>query len=193
MENNPNLYITVEYELFVKNSAGENEMIEKAPIEHPFQFISGFGTTLDAFEKNTAILNKGDKFDFTLSVDEAYGDYNKELIVELGRNVFERNGKFDTEHIFVGNVVPLMDADGHRYMATVTEIGQEKVTLDMNHPLAGKELHFKGSVVENREATKEEIQQMLNHMSGEGCGCGGNCGGCEGGGCEGGCEGGCGK
>ena len=44
--------------------------------------------------------------------------------------------------------------------------------MDLNHPLAGLDLLFKGEIVENREATNEEVQQMLNHISGEG-GCGG--------------------
>ena len=49
MDTTPNKYITVAYELFTDND-GNKELIEKAPIEHPFQFISDMGTTLDAFE-----------------------------------------------------------------------------------------------------------------------------------------------
>jgi FKBP-type peptidyl-prolyl cis-trans isomerase SlyD len=51
--------------------------------------------------------------------------------------------------------------------------------MDLNAPLAGKDLNFKGSVVASREATNDEIQAMINRMSGEGCGCG--CDDCEGG------------
>ena len=62
--------------------------------------------------------------------------------------------------------------------------------MDLNHPLAGKTLNFKGTVVEKVEATPQEIQAMISHLAGEG-----GCGGCGGGSCGscGGCgEGGCG-
>ena len=54
-----NQYITVAYRLYAITN-GEKELIEEAPIEHPFQFISGIGYTLDRFEKEITQLNKGD-------------------------------------------------------------------------------------------------------------------------------------
>lgn len=194
MNTTSNKYITVAYDLY-SDFDGKNELVEKATAEHPFQFISDMGTTLDAFEAQIKPLAKGDNFDFTLSVEEAYGPYEQERVLELDKSVFTINGKFDTEHIYPGAVVPLMNADGARFNGTIVEVADDKVTVDLNHPLAGKELHFVGQVVEHREATKEEIQEMLNMLSGEGCG--GGCGGCGGGcgdhECGGGCgdEGGC--
>ena len=89
--------------------------------------------------------------------------------------------------IFAGNVVPLMDSEGHRLNAQVVEVTDSHVKVDLNHPLAGCDLNFVGEVVEMRDATNEEIQGLINMMSGEGCSCG--CDSC-GGDCEGGCEGG---
>ena len=168
-----------------------NTMVEEAPAAKPFQFISGFGITLDAFENALVDLEKGADFDFVLSEDEAYGPYVNEHVIALEKEMFMVNGRFDKEYIFKGAVVPLQNEQGQRFMATVVDIADDKVTLDLNHPLAGKKLNFKGSVVENREASNEEIQTMINHMSGEGCGhCGGDCGGCGGHeGHEGGCGG----
>lgn len=195
-----NKYITVAYELYTTNSEGAKELMEKAPEEHPFQFISGLGYTLEAFEKNILALEKGQNFDFTLSVEEGYGEHMPEGVQELPRNVFEIDGKFDSERIQLGAVIPMMNQEGQRFNATVVEITPATVTIDLNHPLAGKELNFKGTVTEMRDATNEELQAILNHMSGEGgcggCGghCGGNCGdgGCGGGNCGGGCGGNCG-
>ena len=78
-----------------------------------------------------------------------------------------------------------MNADGERFNGTITEIGEKEITVDLNHPLAGKPLNFVGTVTENREATNEEIQETVKAMSG-GCG---SCGGCSGGNCESGCSG----
>lgn len=184
-----NKYITVAYKLYTVED-GEREMVEEAKVEHPFQFISGLGTTLDAFESQIVDLKKGDKFDFTIPSADAYGDFSEEHVIDLPKNIFEIDGKFDAEMIKEGNTVPLMDSDGRRLNGTVVEVKEEVVIMDMNHPLAGADLNFIGEVVENREATTEEIQGMINMMSGGGCsgcsGCGDDdcgddhgCGGCH--------------
>jgi FKBP-type peptidyl-prolyl cis-trans isomerase SlyD len=83
--------------------------------------------------------------------------------------------------------------DGNRFNATIIEIKDKSVTIDLNHPRAGMDLHFVGEVVENRLATNEEVAELLNAMSGCGGGCSGGCsGGCGGGCSDGGCGGGCG-
>ena len=83
-----------------------------------------------------------------------------------------------SKHVFEGAIVPLTNSDGERFNGTIVKIDQTEITVDLNHPLAGKELNFVGQVTESREATNEEIQQMAQMLSGErGCGgCGGGCG-----------------
>ena len=112
----------------------------------------------------------------------------------LPKKTFEIDGKFDSEHIVEGAIIPLMNAEGQHFNASVSSITDTEVTVDLNHPLAGCDLHFTGSIIETRPATNEELAAMAKVMSGEG-GCGGNCGGCAGcsdGGCgEGGCGEGC--
>lgn len=190
----PNKYITLAYKLYAPMQDGSQELIEEATTAHPFQFISGMGLTLDAFEAKIQPLTKGDNFDFTLSVDEAYGPYVEEGVQTVPRSIFEIDGKLDEKHIFEGAVVPLMNNDGERFNGTVTQITAETVTVDLNHPLAGKTLRFVGTVEEHRDATNKELQEMAQMLSGEGgCGhCGGHCGDgqCSGGQCGGGnCEG----
>ncbi len=177
----PNKYVTVAYELYTDNDKGIHELVEKAPIEHPFQFISGLGIALDSFESKILALAEGETFDFMLKVDEAYGPYEQDHVIELPKETFTINGRFDKDMVYPGAVLPLVNADGMRFQGLVLELKDNTVIIDLNHPLAGKDLHFKGQVVTMRDATNEEIQALINH---EGCNCGGDC--------EGGCEGGCG-
>ena len=178
MEKTPNKYIAVAYELYTVNE-GKSELVEKASKDEPFQFLSGFGTTIEAFEDNIVNLEEGAEFDFTLTKDEAYGDYYDERVLDLEKSIFTINGHFDNDNIYIGAIVPLQNADGNRFPGKVLEITEDHVKMDLNAPLAGKDLNFKGSVVASREATNDEIQAMINRMSGEGCGCG--CDDCEGG------------
>ena len=66
---------------------------------------------------------------------------------------FEIDGKFDSERIKEGNIVPLMTGDGQRVNASVVEIKPDVVVVDLNHPLAGADLIFEGEILESRPAT----------------------------------------
>jgi len=180
---NKNRFVAVTYRLYVDGDNGK-ELMEETKAEQPFQFITGYGIALDAFEKKVAELEKGQDFEFSLEKEDAYGDYNLEHVLDLDREMFCIDGKFDSERIYVDAVVPLQNEDGNRFYGRVLEINDDKVKIDLNHPLAGETLHFEGKVVENREATNQEIQQLINHMSG---GCGGNCQ-CGSGNCCGDCH-----
>ena len=180
METKSNKFIAVTYELYTVDGE-ERHLVEKAPADKPFYFISGFGVAIDEFEKAVIDLAKGDSFDFTLTKEQAYGEYEEERVLTLDKSMFEVDGHFDKEHIFAGAVIPLQNEEGQRFMGTVVEIQDAALVIDLNHPLAGHELNFKGSVIESREATSEEIQSLIMHLSGHGCE--GGCSGC-GGGCD---------
>lgn len=184
MDNKEYKSIAVDYKLYVIEN-GEKSLQEETTVGNPFRFLSGFGMTIPGFENAIAPLAVGDTFDFTLSKDDAYGDYYAERVLDLAKDMFCIDGKFDDKHIYVDAIVPLQNQDGNRFMGHVLEISDKTVKMDLNHPLAGKELNFVGSVVESREATNGEIQAMINHMTG-----GGGCGGCHGN-CGGDCDGDC--
>jgi FKBP-type peptidyl-prolyl cis-trans isomerase SlyD len=183
-----NKSVTAEYELFVNGETeGELELMERATADQPLNFIYGVGMMLPKFEENLFGLGAGDAFDFTIANEDAYGPYEDENVIELDRSIFEIDGKLDTEVVFEGNVVPLMDNEGHRINAQVVEVTDTHVKVDLNHPLAGENLHFKGSILEVREASEKELAAL---QGGGGCGCGsGGCGD-EGCGCDDGEEGG---
>jgi FKBP-type peptidyl-prolyl cis-trans isomerase SlyD len=176
MENN-NRFVSISYSLYIDED-GEKRLVEKTTDDKPFELITGFGIALDSFEQQVTPLEKGAKFDFSLTKDEAYGDYRDDLLMELGRDVFSINGHFDHEHVYQDAVIQMQNDEGNRFYGRVVEVGEEKVKIDLNHPLAGETLYFKGEVLENREATEDEINHLMKHLTG---GCGGHCGDCEGG------------
>lgn len=176
-------FISLSYDLSIKGEDGKWALYERAPKEKPFQFISGIGYALDLFETNTCSLKPGEKFEFVIPCDQAYGDYDEENVLELDKGIFMRDGKFDDEHVKEGYVIPLSDGQ-QTFNALVTMITDDKVTVDLNHPLAGEDLHFEGRIIESRPATEEEVDAILHPK-----GCGGHCGGCSGCG-EGDCKGG---
>ena len=179
MDNKTNKYIAASYKLYVDGDNGK-ELIEEATAERPFSFITGFGFALDKFEEQMIATEKGQNFQITLSKEDGYGEYHDELVLDLDREMFCINGHFDHEHIFQDAIVPLQNEQGDRFNGRVMEINEDKVKMDLNHPLAGETLYFEGTVLENRDATKEEIDHMMKHLTG---GCGGHCDSC-GGGCD---------
>ncbi|MEA5127310.1 MAG: FKBP-type peptidyl-prolyl cis-trans isomerase [Proteiniphilum sp.] len=168
MEVSDNKYVTVVYDLNV-GEGEERELMERATAQQPLEFIFGTNSMLEAFENQLRGLSQGDKFSFRLTPEEAYGDYDDTKVIELPKNIFEIDGKIDGEVLFEGNTLPMMDSSGNRLMGSVVSIGDEVVTMDFNHPLAGEIMHFEGSVMGVREASVEEIAALF---SGGGCGCG---------------------
>ena len=182
MDKAQNKFMSVVYQLYTVTD-GENKLEEQTGTERPFEFITGFGVALDAFEQQVMNMEKGAAFDFILQPSQAFGEYDPEGVHKLQRDVFMINGHFDHENIFEGAVITLMDNEDHQFMAKVKKIEEDGVTIDTNHPLAGKTLNFKGEIKENRDATEEEIQHLIKHLTGGCSGCGhhhgdGECGGC---------------
>ena len=172
-EINPSKTIVVSYDMYTEFE-GERELVEQATAEQPFQFTTGLGFTFEAFEEKFKDLKEGDTFNFTLTKEETNGDRREDLVFDVDKQIFCVNGKFDDKQIYPGNVIPLMNADGQRMNGLVVEVKDEAVTIDLNHPLAGENLHFVGKVLNIREVTEGELK-ALHHR-----GCGGGCGGCKG-------------
>jgi FKBP-type peptidyl-prolyl cis-trans isomerase SlyD len=172
MEIAVNKMVTVTYDLHIDDNQGE--LIEQATSENPLQFLYGVGMMLPKFESNISGLKQGEKFEMKLGQKDAYGEVNEDAIVDLPKHVFMIDGKFDNELIQVGNSVPMMSSNGQRLNGMVMEVTDEAVRMDFNHPLAGEDLFFSGSILEVRDASPEEIDRIMNPA---GCGCGsGSCG-----------------
>ena len=181
--------VTLQYDLYVDGENGQEELMEKATAEAPLVYCHGEGMMLPAFEQNMKGLQEGESFDFRIPCQEAYGEYDDEGVLTLDKKMFfNGDGEFDSERVYVGAIVPMNTADGQVINAQIAEITKENVTIDLNHPLAGENLHFVGKVLNLRDVTEGELK-ALHHR-----GCGGCGGHCNDGDCGGNCqEGGCGN
>lgn len=166
-----NKVVSVSYELRTEPAG---EILETAGADQPLEFICGQGQTLEYFEMNLLDKKAGDQFDFKIPAIHAYGELNEDMVVDLPKDIFKEVEPRDMQ---VGNVLPMMDSIGRRLQGKIISIGEEEVRVDFNHPLAGKDLYFKGEVLGVRDATDEELEALHAHK----------CGGCSGCGSEGGC------
>ena len=183
MEKETNYRFGVEYKLYTYMN-GPEQLDEETRDGEPFRFLSGFGMVLEDFESNISGLSVGDTFDFVVPVERAYGEYDERGIIELKKDMFTIDGKFDSVNVAEGRIIQLQNAEGQQFPGLVLSVG-DMVRIDLNHPLAGKNLHFVGKVLEKEEASAQEIQAMLAHMTGQGgcggCNCNSDCGSCSGG------------
>lgn len=182
MKIDQNKLVILQYKLQVKNDKNELEVWEETTNEQPLLYLHGLGMMLPKFEENLEGLKEGDKFEFMIGVDDAYGQRQEENVTELPKSIFSVKGKFDDERIVAGEIVPLMDGEGNRFNAEIVSVQKDTVTVDLNHPLAGEDLYFSGHIVSVTQPSDEELQEMMHpkhHCCGD-CGSEGSCGGCNG-------------
>lgn len=187
--------VSVIYDLYVPgdNPGDPEELMERATTEHPLIYCHGEGMMLPAFEQALLGMEKDQEFDFVIPFADAYGDYDEEGVLTLDKKMFYNgDGEFDSERVYVGSIVPMNTSDGQIINAQIVEITDTEVTIDLNHPFAGEDLHFVGKIIDLRDVTQGELDAI--HHKGCGGGCGGCGGGCNSGNCgEGNCgDGGCG-
>ncbi len=188
--------VTLTYDLYIEGEKeGTEVLFEHAGEDKPLTYCHGENMMLPKFEQSLLGKEVGDSFDFCIHHADAYGEYDEQGVMSLDRSMFEVDGKFDDKRVYVGNIIPMLTVDGQKIFAQVIEINDDKVTIDLNHPLAGEDLHFVGKIMEIRDASEAElkaIRDKKNHHCG---GCHGNCGeGCGEGGCkEGNCGNNCGE
>jgi FKBP-type peptidyl-prolyl cis-trans isomerase SlyD len=164
MQITKNTIVSLSYVL--KRDDAKGEIIEETRAGDPLVFLYGNGQMLPKFEEHLSTLKTGDDFEFTLASDDAYGEMDQDAIIDLDKSIFMIDGKTDDELLAIGNVIPMRDDQGHMLQGTVVSVGDDLVRMDFNHPMAGNVLHFKGNVIDVREATAEELSHGHAHGAG---------------------------
>lgn len=140
------------------NEAGE--VLDSSENAQPLLFIHGIGMLIPGLENALTGKATGDKMQVTVQPEDGYGVRDQGLVQQVPKAQFD-----ESEEIQVGMQFQVETQEG-AIVVTVTEIGDDTVTIDGNHPLAGMVLNFDVSVEEVRDATQEELDH--GHVHGPG-------------------------
>ena len=147
------LVVTLDYKLFV-----EDELLESTDDGEPIQFLQGHGQIIPGLEQAVYNLKVGDTKKVVIEPDDAYGEYDPESLEVAKKEEFSEEVPLD-----VGTFLDLRDDEDEVLSAQIVEADEETVTLDFNHPLAGKTLTFEITVTDLRPATEEELAHGHAH------------------------------
>ncbi len=161
-----NSVVSVTYDLKAGMPGSPAEQIESVDNSNPLVFIFGSGMMIPGFENNLDGMSLGDAFTFNIEPEDAYGMADETAIIKLPIDIFKVDNVIDLEVLKIGNVLPMSDNEGNMLRGKVLAYDDKEVTMDFNHPLAGMNLHFTGTIVGVRIATAEEISH--GHVHGEG-------------------------
>lgn len=128
----------------------------------PLEYIHGSGMLLPKFEAALEDKEPGDAFDFVLSPEDGYGVYDPSYKIDLPKTAFAIDGKIHDELLVVGRTIPMLNQAGQVIQGVVAAVSDSAVTMDFNHPMAGKTLHFTGRVDSVRSATDKELTEGLH-------------------------------
>ncbi|MCF8244539.1 MAG: FKBP-type peptidyl-prolyl cis-trans isomerase [Saprospiraceae bacterium] len=159
-----NTVVSLHYRLTVSEVLGE--LVEETFGSEPLVFLYGAGQMIPEFERQLAGKASGDQFSFGIKSEEAYGAHDPNAVVQLPMSTFEVDGEVDKDMLKIGTIIPMSDDQGNRLNGMVKEVSAEGVMLDFNHPMAGTDLHFTGTVESLRAATPTEMEH--GHVHGPG-------------------------
>lgn len=148
-----NFVVTLDYTLIV-----EDEVLESTNDGEPIEFIQGIGQIIPGLEEALYDMKVGDEKTVVIEPEGAYGDYDPDSLEVAKKEEFSEEIPLD-----VGTFLDLRDDQDEILSAQIIEADEDTVTLDFNHPLAGKTLTFEITVSALRPATAEELEHGHVH------------------------------
>ena len=152
------LFVSIHY----TGTLDDGQVFDSSRERQPLEVEMGAGVVLKQFENALMGMALNDKKEFTLAPEDAYGERNEEL-----SHTFDRSELPDGADPKVGDVLSLSSSDGQQFPARIVEADEEKIVLDLNHPLAGQTLKFEVEVVGISETRTQPAPNF-----GSGCNCG---------------------
>ena len=130
--------VTINYKLSV-----DGKLVDSTEGREPLTYTQGQRQIVTGLERHLATLSPGARTKIKIQPEDAYGPLNEDAIQTLPKHAFE-----DPSGLEVGRMIQGKTLEGQAFSATVRRIEGEEVTLDLNHPLAGKILLFEVEILE---------------------------------------------
>lgn len=168
-----NKVVVMTYRLYV-----DGKLTDEATAEDPLDYIQGSHMLIPKIEETLSGLEEGSEFECTIDPEDAYGEYDMKKVFDVAKETFVVDGQLREDLLEVGRYIPLLNSAGEVCQGMIVAVGEDKVTMDFNAPMAGKTLHFTGNVLSVRDATAKELLEGLHGEflpPEEGCHCHGGC------------------
>ncbi len=150
----------------------EGEIADSTAGREPLPYLHGHNNLIKGLEDQLEGMQVGEGKTVTVDPENAYGVLDDSAFMNMEKSKFPENFEFN-----IGRPLRLNTGDGRIMSATISEVKDDVVVLDFNHPLAGKSLTFEVSISDIREAT--EIELSVGRVDMGGCAsCGGSCDSC---------------
>ncbi len=164
-----NMVVSLAYILWV-----DDEIADSADSLNPLDYIHGKGNIIPGLEKELVGLKTGDKKIVVVEPADGYGERMEESVIELERSLFPED--YEPE---IGNSLNLQDDESDQvFTGYIDGFDDQVVRIDLNHPMAGKQLKFETEIIGIRPASEHELEIGHLHQDCSRCsGCGDN--GCE--------------
>lgn len=156
------MYVAMDYKL----SLASGEEVDSSVEGQPFCFITGAGQIISGLENQLMGKTAGEKATIIVEPGDGYGPVDENLFQEIPKDQFPADCEIEPGMTF--------QAQGPHgpILLNIKEVNDgDMVIVDLNHPLAGEQLHFDVNVVEVREPSAEELAQLEQQAAGCGCGC----------------------
>jgi FKBP-type peptidyl-prolyl cis-trans isomerase SlyD len=147
------IVVSLNYKLTV-----DSEVVDSSENDDPIEFLQGHGQIIPGLEKALYGMKIGDEKTVTILSADGYGEIEKDAFIQVSRSEFPADIPAQ-----VGIAIQMQDEHGEILDARIFEITTDTITLDFNHPLAGKTLNFEVSVVDLRDPTPEELEHGHVH------------------------------
>lgn len=136
------------------------QVLDSSRGAQPLTYLHGAGSLIPGLETAMAGRGAGDAFQVTIAPGDAYGDHDPSLVQMADRSQFPAEARLEVGMRFEGS------SSAGKQVWTVSEVREDRIVLDGNHPLAGRTLHFDVEIREVRAATIEELRHGHSHGPG---------------------------